>query len=452
MRSQYVPHFFGETVQQKYQSHGHWLTAGVASSIAWPNLDVCVIYAGDEYFLRGTELNGKPSPPGISVKCTAAQIDEAISKIYRFTSILSWFLDGYVDVSTYVPGSHPFLCGDPRRVFSSPGIAGQKSFNCNYLPIIENENTRKALAFWREGLVLTGVHNGYAFLSFYKVIESQFADKKPDKKKRIDWIECAISMLIGDAAKRVSELRKLGIDVGRHLYESGRCAVAHASLDGEIVDPDIPEDRRRLNADLVIIREIARTYIRDELKVPTSHSLYETRDRLISLHPLFSTRALGKLKRGRSVADISPLEKLKIGVGIWPDGPIPGLEDMLLKVESLDGGIVKVVAHNKRQTVFLVYWLDFPSGRIHTDLEKSGYIEDCAELTEEDVRAYSIYFHRVLANGIAELHCGTLEPIDCEVVIPVNIIPQDPEEATERAIARFRNLRNPSKGTNAPST
>jgi hypothetical protein len=50
----------------------------------------------------------------------------------------------------------------------------------------------------------------------------------------------------------------------------GRYAVAHASLEGEIIDPDIPADRKRLLADLVIIEELARIYIRDELGVPDS--------------------------------------------------------------------------------------------------------------------------------------------------------------------------------------
>src|SRR5258708_39792594 len=100
MRTPYVPHIFGEEVGRRLHKLG-WLTAGVASSIAWPSLDVCVIYSGDEYFLRGTERDGKPSPPGISIRCTSNQVDVAISKIYRFTSVLSWFLGGYVDVSGY---------------------------------------------------------------------------------------------------------------------------------------------------------------------------------------------------------------------------------------------------------------------------------------------------------------------------------------------------------------
>ena len=38
----------------------------------------------------------------------------------------------------------------------------------------------------------------------------------------------------------------------------------------------------------------------------------------------------------------------------------------------------------------------------------------------------------------AELAIGGLEPVDCEVVIPVNILPQNPDTAIEEAVERFR--------------
>jgi hypothetical protein len=41
---------------------------------------------------------------------------------------------------------------------------------------------------------------------------------------------------------------------------------------------------------------------------------------------------------------------------------------------------------------------------------------------ENDVRAYATFFCNVFSNGIAELTCGDIEPIDCEVVIPVNMM------------------------------
>jgi hypothetical protein len=80
--------------------------------------------------------------------------------------------------------------------------------------------------------------------------------------------------------------------VGRHLYDSGRNAVAHASFGGGIVDPDIPADRRRIAADLVLMRELARRFIAEELQVPTASMLYATRNRLTPWEPLIEEEAL----------------------------------------------------------------------------------------------------------------------------------------------------------------
>lgn len=434
MKSPYVPHIFGEEAGRKLRSRRGWLTAGVASSIPWPSFDVCVLYAGDEYFLRGTEQGDKPSPPCITIACNEGGADEAIAKIYRFTSMLSWFEGGYVDVSGYIWGSHPTLYGG-RTVYSSMGIAGAKSFNCNHMPIVEQEHVRKALAFWREGKRLDEVHDSYAFLSFYKVIESQFSDGQ----KKAKWITANIDKLTDRAAKRVAELRAAGIDVSRHLFDSGRCAVAHASLDGEIIDPDIPADRRRLSADLVIMEELARIYIRDELRVPDSRSLYRTRDRLEPWTSLLPPTVLEVLKQGGTPDDVSALTGRIVSIGLWPDGPIPGLERMTMHVDAVENGVVKIVLINERKTLLLVFFLDYRSGRVHTNLEDGGLLHGENRPDENDVKAYSTFFYKVFSNGIAELTCEDNEPIDCEVVIPVNMMmSMSAEQAIAEAVERFR--------------
>lgn len=434
MKTPYVPHIFGEEVERKLRSRRGWLTAGVASSIPWPSSDVCVLYAGDEYFLRGTERGDKRSPPCITVACKDDGADEAIAKVYRFTSMLSWFAGGYVDVSGYVWGSHPILYSG-RTVYSSIGIAGAKSFNCNHMPIVEQEHVRKALAFWREGKRLDEVHDSYAFLSFYKVIESQFSDGQ----KKAEWISANIDKLTDRAAKRVMELRAAGIDVSRHLFDSGRCAVAHASLDGKIIDPDIPADRRRLSADLVIMEELARIYIRDELRVPDSHSLYQTRDRLEPWTPLLPPTVLEVLKQGRTPDDVSALTGRIVSIGVWPDGPIPGLERMTMHVDAVENGVVKIVLINERKTSLLVFFLDYRSGRVHTNLEDGGLLHGENKPDENDVKAYATFFYKVFSNGIAELTCEGYEPIDCEVVFPVNMMMiTSAEQAIAEAVERFR--------------
>ena len=43
--------------------------------------------------------------------------------------------------------------------------------------------------------------------------------------------------------------------------------------------------------------------------------------------------------------------------------------------------------------------------------------------------------HGVIGNAIVELILEDREPVDCEVVIPVDIIPRNPDEAVEEAVA-----------------
>tara|TARA_R110002095_G_scaffold183150_2_gene160366 strand:+ start:1107 stop:1985 length:879 start_codon:yes stop_codon:yes gene_type:complete len=281
---------------------------------------------------------------------------------------------------------------------------------------------------------LKHVHDSYAFLSFYKVIESQFAS--PNEK--VAWFNDNIEKLTGKANDRVTQLRTDNVDVNRHLFESGRCAIAHASLTGEIVDPDIPTDRRRLSEDLVVIQELASLCIREYLGVPDEMDLYETRNRLAPWESLLDEATLISLKSGQSSDGIMSLNGLQVSVGIWPDEPIAQFTDMTLFVMDLDNGVVKVGLLNRTESVLLVFYLDFPNGRLHTSLEENGLHRDLNLLDESIVIAYHTFFHKIIGNKIAELHCQDCEPIDCEVVIPVNIIPRNPEEAVTEALEKFR--------------
>lgn len=441
MAGPYVPHHVGDAVDRKLRSRRGWLTAGVATSIPWPPSDVWVTYDGDDYILRGSKRNEQPSPPGITVACDRDNVDDALKNVYRFTSILGWYRGGFVDVSGHVYGTHPVLYGDPRNVYSSVGTANAKSFSCNHMPIVRDEGARKALAFYREGSRLRHVHDSYSFLSFHKVIESQFSNGRTKGQ----WINANLDNLIDErAVARIAELRASGLDVGDHLYESGRCAVAHASLNGEIVDPDIPGDRRRISNDLCVMEALARYYIGNELQIENDRETYASRNRLAPWRELIEAASLAQLEAGEVPQAVNQLNGRQVSIGLWPDGPIPGLDAMTMCVDAIAAGAVRVVLHNDRMTIVLPFILDFRRGRVHTQLEEGGlYSSWQNQVSEADVRAYATYFYNVLGNGKAELAIADLEPVDCEIVIPVNIIPQNPNQAIEEQIERFRQQGTP---------
>lgn len=436
MRTPYVPHVFGEEVECKLRSRMGWLSAAVVSSIPWPKKDVWIKYAGDDFILRGTENGQQSTAPAITVPGTSQRVEDELAKVYRLTSVLGWFLNGYVDVVETIQGSHPMGFGvQMRQAYSEVGQLGDRGFDCNHMPIIESENMRIALAFWREGQRLTRVHDSYAFLSYFKVIESQYQQGTD----RADWFARHVDLMTGAAGARVSELRADGVDVGRHLYDSGRNAVAHASFGGGIVDPDIPKDRRRIAADLVLIRELARHYIASELKVPTARELYRTRNRIEPWESLIDESVVSVLKAGGTPEGHLGLDGLAVALSLWPDGSMPGLSRLIMRVDAVHEGVARVLLFNDRMTMMFAFVIDFQKGKVHTKLNSSGLLQnDHHSPTEDDVREFYTVFHRVIGNAVVELRIDGLEPVDCEVVIPVNIIPRNPEEAVAEAVEAFR--------------
>jgi hypothetical protein len=304
------------------------------------------------------------------------------------------------------------------------------------MPVIGDDRVRKALAFLREGRRLEHVHAPYSFLSFFKVIESQF-----DSPTRVAWVERNLDLITEErAVKRIKELRAQGVNVNDHLFDSGRCAVAHAGVGRSIVDPDIPADRKRILADLDVISALATRYIKVDAGVPDEVHLYETRDRVAPWYSLMTPQAVTALQAGKAVEKAEDLGKLAggtVSVRLWPDPPAKQFREMTLLPVAAGDGVVKFFALNVRQTILLAFLIDVRSGRMQTLLNEGG-LRRGAEITEEDVEDYTRYFHSVVGNGTVELAIDGAEPVDCDVVIPVNIIPQVPEEAVARALEHFR--------------
>ncbi|WP_207001331.1 methylamine utilization protein MauJ [Trinickia mobilis] len=446
MKTPYVPHLFEADALAKVQGRVGWLTVGVVSSIAWSQDDVWVEYDGFEFLLHGVRQQGAHRiAPCISTPSDQDHVNEALSRLYRFTSVLGFFKQGYVDITGRTWGTHIIRHSDFRGTFTTVLQGGKHGFNCNHMPLIEDDQARKALAFLREGRRLERVHEPYAFLSFFKVIESQFASKA-----RVEWVERNLDLITEERAlKRLNELRGQGVNVNQHLFESGRCAVAHASVGGSIVDPDVPADRERIAADLDIIAALADRYIKVDCGVPDEMDLYSTRDRVAPWHALMAPEAVATLKAGGHVENLQELGKLEgatVSVRLWPDPPAKQFEAMTLLPTECGDGVVKFIALSARGTIVLAFVMDVKEGRVHTLLNEGG-MRAGVEIVEEDVEDYTRYFHSVVGNRIVELAIDGAEPVDCEVIIPVNIIPRAPEEAVSQALEQFRRSRQqPSAG------
>lgn len=115
------------------------------------------------------------------------------------------------------------------------------------------------LALYRESLGLNSV--AYKVLGFLEIINIRYSDEPSQKR----YINGALPFLDGRlSGPRLSVFQQQHPDVGAYLYESGRYAVAHASIQ-PLVNPDNTDDIARLNADVDLIRDLARHYIKYEL-------------------------------------------------------------------------------------------------------------------------------------------------------------------------------------------
>ena len=109
-----------------------------------------------------------------------------------------------------------------------------------------------------------------------------------------------------------------------------------------------------------------------------------------------------------------------------------------VSAERCAPGVVMFLAISERETVFLRFAVDFANGRIHTMLEEGGVTGQFNEVAEAEVEHYTRYLHSVVGNALVELCIDGIDPVPCEIVIPVNIIPQAPETMVVKALDQFR--------------
>jgi len=141
----------------------------------------------------------------------------------------------------------------------NPGAIGLNVDISEYWKL-DGRKRNLGLAFFREGMSSGSIY--YSFLSFWKVIQLAFNEEGKSIKR---WVtENIVSVRDPHVQRRVKEISDDGKDLGRYLWESCRCAIAHASVD-PVVDPDDLVDYKRIQHDLSIAAELARLIINSNL-------------------------------------------------------------------------------------------------------------------------------------------------------------------------------------------
>ena len=134
---------------------------------------------------------------------------------------------------------------------------------------ITDEKAKLAVALYREGRGLDSIP--FRFLSYFKILNIFWKDKyKNGKNPLVEGLRASLPHLIDkNCIKRIKEIQQNEGNPAEYLYESGRCAVAHAHSD-PIVDPDDVTDLRRLSEDLWLMQNLTAFLIEREYGIKQS--------------------------------------------------------------------------------------------------------------------------------------------------------------------------------------
>jgi hypothetical protein len=298
-------------------------------------------------------------PPGKSrVECEEL--------VLRFISTLSWVEErGFMVEGGGVSGGNlPRPMGRDKE-FGLFSICDE--FDLSYFPEATDEKAMLALGLMREGRGIN--HVGYAFLSFYRVLEVAFSTNS----RRLEWITATLDGLTGFNVKEALDgIRAQGIvtpeAISRHLFQSGRCAMAHANRK-PIVDPDNPSDMRRLGSELPIMRELAIKAIEEVFGVETRDTNFHKHHyELAGFKEVLGPDLVDKLKRGETVTDAIMVNIPDISVRIRKRDPYPPLNNLRCKGIGQAGKLCHLFFEALGGDVQFRFSLDFGEERIDFDL------------------------------------------------------------------------------------
>jgi hypothetical protein len=419
--------FVGEFAQ-----NGEWIVANISTTL-WPVTSQKVRWRGVDIWIMPIMKGLYPAvammvPPGKS----RAECEELVM---RFLSMLSWVEER----GLMVEGGG---CGGgnlprPMGLDKERGFAICDEFDLSYFPEVTDEKALLALGLMREGRSLN--HVGYAFLSFYRVLEVAFSTDG----QRIRWISAVLANLTDHGVKEALDgIKAQGIaNIGLHLFRSGRCAMAHANRK-PIVDPDKPADVRRLGSELPIVRALAAKAIEEVFGVETRGTnfrkhLYE----LAGFKKILGAEIVDFLTRGEQPTEQRMLDIPDISVRIRRRDSYAPLNNLTIKKVGQRGKLFLMRFASKEGDVTFQFALDFGNERLEFSLFDDIGINDTgsAEAAERiaEVRRFQIdYF------GNGQLHIVNADTGALigrkDAYLPMNMFLD--REAADAEIARWKAL------------
>lgn len=346
--------------------NGDWACLNIDTRTAWPTKPQSFTFEGGQVWVM--PLTADDYPGLATNKPAEMDRDECFARLHRALSLLAWLQNTGAIVVHMSGGNLPRMMGRQQ----STGNAIRDEFDLSDLPAIQNSSGKLALALIREGRGLN--HPGYSFLSFFRALETAI----PNGPTRGAWVTANIDHVEGHRAKDALEKLKANIqgDIGKHLRESGRHAIAHAKAD-PIINPDDPRDARRLEAERPIIEALAVLAIEDHLGIQTTHKAW--REHLYELRGW--KRILPTAVIQASLVPEPPdlqanIDLPQINFRLRRSDPFPLLEGMMPVHAGLSNQRIELVYRSVDGLAEMMFWLNFAEERLEFNLDHSFKLYD----------------------------------------------------------------------------
>lgn len=334
----------------------------------------------------------------------------------RFLSEVAWLFDYRVEILAWGGGSHKTPVNVWQRSFSRIGNAIHLE---DYEQIAFDYEQKLALGLYREGI--SSNSNFYKFLSYFKIINIKYHTGSEQKQ----WINDNISK-IRINTKLLSEFEDENIDdVGEHLYNSGRCAIAHASIQsGDLIaDADNYDDNIRIARELPLIKELSEIFIMDELGVPNKFQARRVR-LMKEFRKLFSDKTFSEILDHDDI-DVDDLPEMpKMSFRVYEEArEYYTLSNLDLQIMSAGKG--KIVLSNLAQDWPLktAIVIDFENKEIKFDVADVRVDESHVEFSDRFRLDYYYFLKAYFLNGRLEIWNDESKVLlaRLEPYIPVNI-------------------------------
>jgi hypothetical protein len=386
-----------------------WLVIGLESGVHWPTTETTVTFEGNDIVLRPETDRLAPS---IALRYDGER-ELALALARRFLSSLAWVEEGPLREIGVTGGTHPFGIGKgPGAKLINP------KFRIDYLPAPEDSKTRLALAVYREARGVNSVP--YQFLGFYKIINIVHARGED----QVRWINVAVNHIDDHIAlQRLAQIRTEVADVGRYLYISGRCAVAHAYSE-PVVDPDEPADTRRLARDLLLMRRLAEYCIEHDLGVKRAATvLREHLYELEGFRKLLGEQLAAMLKAREAVSDGDLPALPRISIGLRDHTPFSAFSNLRAEVAEVENGTVIVRCRSEDDLVIAAIELKFPEERLRFRPEEVSIADDGTAVAASRALDRVRFIKELYGNAevvVVRTDDGT-QLGRCDPFIPVNV-------------------------------